>query len=132
MHSLLFRSTYVLATSALVTGLMASIADPASAQTQQDLKARCAQLVNFFDYYGVSRGEHSDGARNWTRIAAGMDCDHGHYEDGIRDMEALLRRKAIDVPPAEFASTPDGRVMPLTAASPPHNPPRQIGQSSPR
>ena len=47
MRSLLIRSTYVLATSALATGLMVSIADPASAQTQTDLKARCAQLTNF-------------------------------------------------------------------------------------
>jgi hypothetical protein len=132
MRSLLIRSTYVLATSALATGLMASIADPASAQTQTDLKARCAQLVNFFDYYGVSRGEHSDGARNWTRIKAGMDCDHGHYEEGIEDMEALLKRKGFTVPPAELASTPDGRVSPLTGAAPPHSPPGQLGQSRPR
>ncbi len=127
MQSFLIRSTYVLATV-----LMASLADLASAQTQQDLKARCAQLVNFFDYYGASRGEHSDGARNWTRISAGMECDHGRYEEGIEEMEALLKRKALDVPPAELASTPDGRVSPLTAASPAHNPPRQVGQSSPR
>jgi hypothetical protein len=132
MQSLLKRSTYVLVTSALATVLMASIADPASAQTQQDLKARCAQLVNFFDYYGVSRGENSDGARNWTRIKAGMDCDHGRYEEGIEDMEALLKRKAFDVPPTELASTPDGRVTPPTAASPPRNPSRQLGQSGPR
>jgi hypothetical protein len=133
MHSLLVRSAYVLATYALAIVLMASIADPASAQTQQDLKARCSQLVNFFDYYGVSRGENSDGARNWTRIRAGMDCDQGHYEEGIQDMEALLRRKAFDVPPAELASTPDGRVRPLTGAAPPrNNPPGQIGQSRTR
>jgi hypothetical protein len=132
MHSLLGRSTHVLALSALATILVASIADLASAETQQDLKARCAQLVDFFDYYGVSRGEHSDGARNWTRIRAGMDCDRGDYEGGIEDMEALLRRKGFDVPPAELASTPDGRVRPLTAASPPRNPPEQLGQSNPR
>jgi hypothetical protein len=132
MRSLLIRSTYVLATSASAIVLMVSIADPASAQTQTDLKARCAQLVNFFDYYGVSRGEHSDGPRNWTRIKAGMDCDHGHYEEGIQDMEALLKRKGFTVPPAELASTPDGRVTPLTGAAPPVNPPGQLGQSRAR
>ena len=114
MQSFLIRSTYVLATV-----LTASIANPASAQTQQDPKARCTQLVNFFDYYGVSRGEHSDGARNWTRIRAGLDCDRGRHDDGIRDMEALLRRKAFAVPQPELASTPDGRVSPLVAAAPP-------------
>src|SRR5258708_40123064 len=119
MHSLPVRSMQVLTTCALAIVLMASIADPASAQTQQDLKARCAQLVNFFDYYGVSRGEHSDGPRNWTRIKAGMDCDHGHFEEGIGDMEALLKRKGFTVPPAELASTPDGRVSPLTGAAHP-------------
>jgi hypothetical protein len=131
MHSLLIRSTYVLATSAAAIALMAGIADPASAQTQQDLKARCAQLISFFDYYGVSRGENSDGARNWTRIRAGLDCDRGHYDDGILDMEALLRRKAFAVPQPELASTPDGRVRPLVAAArPAKNSAGQPDQSS--
>jgi hypothetical protein len=132
MRSLQIRPMYVLATCALQIALTASIVGPAFAQSPQDLKKRCAQLVNFFDYYGVSRGENSDGARNWTRIEAGLECDRGHYDDGIQDMEALLRRKAFAVPEPEVASTPDGRVSPLIAAAPPapRNSPGQPDQST--
>ena len=73
---------------------------PAAAQSQADLKARCDQLTSYFDRYGAGRSENSDGARNHTRIAAGVECDQGHYAEGIADMEALLKRKAFDVPPA--------------------------------
>ena len=83
MQSLLKRWTYVLATSALATVLMASIADPASAQTQQDLKARCAQLVNFFDYYGVSRGENKRLNRACGRPDDQFES-HGHGRVPLR------------------------------------------------
>lgn len=116
MPSLRIRPKHVLVTCVLLT---MGLAGPASAQSRQELKLRCAQLVNYFDYYGVSRGENSDGARNWTRIRASMDCERGHYDDGIEEMEALLRRKAFSVPRSELASTPDGRVSPLVAAAPP-------------
>jgi hypothetical protein len=62
------------------------------------LKKRCGQLVAFFDYYGVSRGENSDGPRNHTRIGATIDCERTHYRTGIDTMAALLVRKAFEVP----------------------------------
>lgn len=62
------------------------------------LKGRCAQLVAFFDYYGVSRGENSDGARNHERIRATIECSEGGYRTGIDRMAALLNRKAFDIP----------------------------------
>ena len=65
-----------------------------------DLKARCDQLIAYFDRYGSGRGEHSDGARNMTRLSARIDCDRGQYEQGIRAMEDLLRRKKLAVPSA--------------------------------
>jgi hypothetical protein len=88
--------------------LSATLALPAAAQSQADLKARCEQLTSYFDRYGAGRSENSDGARNHTRIAAGVECDQGHYAEGIADMEALLKRKAFDVPPAPtgIAETP--------------------------
>lgn len=97
MHSAFLRSTFV---TAIV--LAAGFANSASAQTSPDpdLKARCAQLTSYYDRYGASRGENSDGARNMTRIAAGIDCDEGQYEKGIAAMEALLKAKQFDVPPA--------------------------------
>lgn len=62
------------------------------------MKGRCAQLVAFFDYYGVSRGENSDGARNHTRIGATIECSRTHYRTGIDTMAALLVHKAFVVP----------------------------------
>lgn len=62
------------------------------------LKGRCAQLVAFFDRYGVSRGENSDGPRNHTRIGAAIDCERSQYRQGIDTMAALLVRKSFAVP----------------------------------
>ena len=83
--------------AALVAG--ASTLLIAGAQAD-DLKARCDQLIAYFDRYGSGRGEHSDGARNMTRLAARIDCDRGQYEQGVKAMEDLLRRKKLAVPPA--------------------------------
>jgi hypothetical protein len=63
------------------------------------MKERCSQLVAFFDYYGVSRGENSDGPRNHTRIAAAIECQQGDLRAGKRTMEALLVNKAFVAPP---------------------------------
>ena len=62
------------------------------------LQERCIQLIAFFDRYGGSRSENSDGPRNHTRIGAAIDCERGQYLQGIEAMEALLRRKAFVVP----------------------------------
>src|SRR5450631_4225977 len=82
MHPLLPRSTLVLA-AVLAAGLVnsASAQNSASASTSPDLKARCDQLISYFDRYGAGRSENSDGARNHTRIAAGLDCEKGHYAE---------------------------------------------------
>jgi hypothetical protein len=71
----------------------------ANAQTASDLKARCDQLIAYYDRYGVGRSENSDGARNHTRIAAGLECQSGDYATGVSTMEALLKNKHFDVPP---------------------------------
>jgi hypothetical protein len=107
-------------------------AAPAVAQTPSELKERCMQLTTYFDYYGVSRGENSDGGRNWTRIGASIDCDHGRYAQGISTMEALLRRKHFDVPPPDVAATPDGRVGPITMEAQAPKAEEQIGEASTR
>jgi hypothetical protein len=62
------------------------------------MKGRCSQLVAFFDYYSVSRGENSDGPRNHTRIGAVIECERTHFRTGVKAMEALLTRKAFDLP----------------------------------
>ena len=81
-----------------VIGAIAMVAaERASAQPTP--AERCAQLIRFFDRYGVSRSLNSDGRRNHTRIGAEIDCQRGHYEKGIAIMENLLRNKAFSVPP---------------------------------
>jgi hypothetical protein len=93
--------------SALICSVVLATAGVASAQTSSssaDLKARCAQLLEFFDWYGASRSENSDAARNHTRIAAGLDCANGRYTEGVSTMEALLKRKNFD--PSGSLATP--------------------------
>src|SRR5262245_43385468 len=103
MTSALLRSTF-----ALAIVVAAGAATSAVAQTPSDLKARCDQLTSYYDRYGAGRSENSDGARNHTRIAAGLDCQHGDYDKGISSMEALLKNKGFDVPavPTGIAQTP--------------------------
>jgi hypothetical protein len=93
----------------MVSALAAVAIDPAPAQTTRDLAQRCAQLIAFFDRYGVSRSNNSDGRRNHTRIGAEIDCQRGQYTKGIAIMEDLLKRKAFDVPPP----APPSSVPPL-------------------
>jgi hypothetical protein len=113
------RFSLVRSTLFLAVFLSGTAATDALAQTPQELKARCSQLTSYFDYYGTSRGEHTDGPKNWKRINAGIECDRGNYEVGIRQMEELLVAKAFTVPRADVASTPDGRVSPIATAQPP-------------
>ena len=102
MQQLLLHSTL-----ALAIVVAAPIADPALAQSSSDLKARCDQLISLYDRYGSARVENSDGVRNHTRIGAGIECERGHYAEGIASMEGLLRRKHFDVPPPTgLAETP--------------------------
>jgi len=60
--------------------------------------ARCAQLIAYYDRYGVGRSNNSDGRRNHTRKGAELDCRRGDYQKGISIMEELLREKAFTVP----------------------------------
>src|ERR1044071_6198141 len=98
MNSALSRATFAFAML-----LTAGMANPAAAQTPSDPKARCEQLISYYDRYGVGRSENSDGARNHTRIGAGIDCQQGQYEKGIAAMEALLKRKGFAAPSAPTA-----------------------------
>jgi hypothetical protein len=112
MPPLLVHSTMM-----LVVVLTAGSALPAFAQSPATSKARCSQLITFFDWYGASRSENSDGARNHVRIAAGLDCQSGRTAEGVAAMEDLLRRKKFDVAaPTGIAASPMERA-PETAAA---------------
>jgi hypothetical protein len=68
------------------------------AQTTGDLKARCDQLAAYYDWYGASRSENTDGSRNVADMDAKLDCEQGRYEKGIVAMEDLLKRKRLPIP----------------------------------
>jgi hypothetical protein len=100
MRSVFFRSTIALAVVATAGLMNSAIAqNSAAVPSTADLKARCNQLISMYDRYGASRGENSDGARNFTRIGAGIDCEQGRYAEGVTAMEGLLKQKHFDVPP---------------------------------
>lgn len=100
MRSVFFRSTIALAAVATAGLMNSAIAqNSAAVPNNADLKARCNQLISIYDRYGASRGENSDGARNFTRIGAGIDCEQGRYAQGVAEMETLLKDKHFDLPP---------------------------------
>lgn len=66
--------------------------------TAPDPKARCAQLLAYWDRYGVRRSE-GGGGPGMTRLGAGVDCDKGRYDAGIKAMEGLIRQNGYTVPP---------------------------------
>lgn len=72
-------------------------AAPGFAQVDEQKAARCAQLAGLFDRYAARRGEGSGGP-NLTRAGAGLDCERGRYDQGIKALEDLLRRNGITVP----------------------------------
>jgi hypothetical protein len=93
MYSLLMRS-------ALIVGiaLTAQIVPAVPASAQPDLKARCGQLVSYYSRYGSSRGEDTDGNRDFIRAGAELDCQNGRYEKGIDALETLMKSKNWSVP----------------------------------
>ena len=97
MRSVFFRSTIALATAVMSASAIAQ--NSATAPNNADLKARCDQLISMYDRYGASRSENSDGARNHTRIGAGIDCANGHAAEGVAAMEELLKDKKFEAPP---------------------------------
>jgi hypothetical protein len=66
--------------------------------TNEQLAARCNELIGIFDRYGTRRSEGSGGP-NMIRLGAGIDCQKGRYAQGIKAMEDLLSRNRIPYPP---------------------------------
>ena len=73
-------------------------ATPQAAVTTAQLRARCSQLIHYYDRYGVGRSLHSDGRRSMRRIDAEMDCNRGLFAQGIAAMEKLLADKKFTAP----------------------------------
>ena len=68
-------------------------------QTNEQLAARCAELGALYDKYNTRRSEGSGGP-DMTRLGAGIDCQKGRYQQGIKALEDLLQRNRITYPPA--------------------------------
>jgi len=108
--------SFVLCIAAPASGLvMPAQAQPYVNQAQipptESPKAYCTRLTSFYDWFGASRSENTDGSRNMTRIEAGIECDRGNYVAGITAMENLMREKKF-VPPAEPSSLAQARQQP--------------------
>ena len=88
------RLRTVALTSVLAIGM------PAVAGAQpvgMEPKARCDQLLAYWDQRSASKGEGASGS-DMARKAAGLDCDNRRYADGIKRMEDLLRQNRYPVP----------------------------------
>ncbi len=83
---------------ALAASLLGSMAVHAQ-QTNEQLAARCAELGALYDRYNTRRGEGSGGP-DMVRLGAGIDCQRGRYQQGIKALEDLLQRSRVPIPPA--------------------------------
>ena len=90
------RSSRTIATSAMVLLVFASNAWGQKAPSMQ----RCLQLIEQFDRYYPRNGETlgSTGSR-LDRGVGEIQCRRGEYADGIRTLEAAMRRNLISIPP---------------------------------
>ena len=90
MHRL--RNMAIAAAAAIATPTMAI-----GQQMEMEPKARCDQLLAYWDQRSASKGEGASGS-DMARKAAGLDCDNRRYADGIKRMEDLLRQNRYPVP----------------------------------
>lgn len=70
----------------------------AAQQSDEAKKARCIQLADLGDRY-LTRLKEGSGGPNMVVLGARIDCDKGRYDQGIRDLEKLLRDQRITIPP---------------------------------
>jgi hypothetical protein len=66
--------------------------------TNEQLAARCSELLGIYSRYGVRRSEGSGGP-DMIYVGAGIDCQKARYAQGIKAMEDLLQRNKIPYPP---------------------------------
>jgi hypothetical protein len=83
---------------ATVPILGALLAPPVAAQAPS--MERCQQLLTAFDrlYSKKADGDGSSGSR-LERDVGEAQCVRGNYSEGIRQIEAVMRRNQIPIPP---------------------------------
>lgn len=82
-----------------LAGFLLSAAAASAQQTNEQLAARCAELGALYDRYNTRRSEGSGGP-DMIRLGAGIDCQKGRYQQGIKALEDLLQRNRVPIPPA--------------------------------
>jgi hypothetical protein len=61
--------------------------------------ARCRQLYGIGSRYVSGPGGEGSPAPNMGVIEAGLDCQKGRYDNGIKALEKILSRQRISYPP---------------------------------
>lgn len=90
LHSMILAATAAITMPAMALGQ----------RTDIEPKARCAQLLAYWDQRTASKGEGSSGS-DMARKTSGLDCDNRRYGDGIKRMEDLLRQQRYPIPPPQ-------------------------------
>lgn len=85
------------ATVALLSALVLGGCAAAGSQAPE-LMARCTQLYLLWARYGPHLTFHHSGQRTQAELAL-HDCENGHFDRGLAELERLLRRERIPVPP---------------------------------
>ena len=85
----------------MIAAALLAVMLPVTGRTQDSspLAARCSQLYAMADRALTRRGEGSGGP-NMIVMGAGLDCQKGRYDQGIRELEKVLRAQGYTVPPA--------------------------------
>jgi hypothetical protein len=88
------RACTVVLASVMTIGTSAVVV---AQSAEMEPRARCAQLLAYWDQRSASKGEGASGS-DMARKSAGLDCDNRRYADGIKRMEDLLRQNRYPVP----------------------------------
>lgn len=109
MSAMIRLASRLMARAALVaTATACTSAPPAS----PELMARCTQLYMLWARYEQHITFHHTGQRARAELAL-EDCRYGRYETGLQELEKLLRRGRIPIPPVtSFLAT--RAISPLT------------------
>jgi len=92
----MYRRIGRLVASTIVGAMVAACAS--APQPSPQLMARCTQLYGLWWRYENHPTFHHTGQRARAELALDY-CQHGRYDEGIQELEKLLRRGRIPIPP---------------------------------
>ena len=86
------------ALAAALLGLIVSACAQPAQPRSPELMARCAKLYMLWWNYAQHPTFHHSGQRARAELALHR-CENGRYEEGLPELETLLKRDLIAVPP---------------------------------